>query len=46
MSTSKEMKDDTPIDHDQRLNHFQTINTGNVTNIVNILITLSVGVTA
>jgi hypothetical protein len=34
------------IDHQAQIRHFQSINAGNVTNIVNILLTLSVGVTA
>jgi hypothetical protein len=34
------------VDHEQRLRHFQSINASNVTNTVNVLLTLTVGVAA
>jgi hypothetical protein len=36
----------TTVDHQQQIRHFQSINSANVTNTVNILLTLSVGLTA
>jgi hypothetical protein len=36
------MDDTKPPDHEQKIRHFQSINAANVTNVVNILLTLSV----
>jgi hypothetical protein len=40
------MNENPPPDREQQIKHFQNINAGNVTNMVNILLTLSVGVVA
>jgi hypothetical protein len=40
------MDETKPPDHEQQIRHFQAINAANVTNMVNILLTLSVGVIA
>lgn len=40
------MDDTKPFDHEQQIRHFQGINAANVTNMVNILLALSVGVIA
>src|SRR5580692_6474744 len=40
------MDDTKPFDHEQQIRHFQSINASNVTNMVNMLLTLSVGAIA